>query len=146
MRVRRHTTGSVRYDKRRKTWNFLFYDGKTRRSKLIGTKQEFPTKAAAWHAVASLTGTAKRSTREHTLTVRALVEHYRKEKMPRRKDTRRSYEVWIKHYIIPKWGESPLSDLQARPVELWLDSLPLAPKSKAHIRGQLSILWDYAML
>ena len=29
-------------------------------------------------------------------------------------------------------------------MELWLDSLMLAPKSKAHIRGLLSVLWDYA--
>ena len=145
MRVQRHTTGSVRYDKRRKTWNYLWYDGATRRSKLIGAKQEFPTKAAAWQAVASLTATIQQSTPVNPLTVKVLVEHYRKEKMPRRKDTRRSYEVWIRHHIIPRWGECVLSDLQARPVELWLDSLALAPKSKAHIRGQLSILWDYAM-
>jgi len=36
-------------------------------------------------------------------------------------------------------------ELQARPVELWLRSLTLAPKSKVHIRGLLSVLWDYAM-
>jgi integrase len=30
-------------------------------------------------------------------------------------------------------------------VELWLDSLTLAAKSKAHIRGVLRILWDFAM-
>jgi hypothetical protein len=30
-------------------------------------------------------------------------------------------------------------------VELWLESLTLAPKSKVHIRGTLSILWDFAM-
>ena len=38
-----------------------------------------------------------------------------------------------------------LSDVQARPVELWLSSLKLSPKSKVHIRGTLSILWDFAM-
>ena len=54
MRVQRHTSGSVRYDKRRKTWNYLWYDGPTRRSKRIGTKQEFPTKAAAWKEVERL--------------------------------------------------------------------------------------------
>jgi len=27
MRVQRHASGSVRYDKRRKTWNYLWYDG-----------------------------------------------------------------------------------------------------------------------
>jgi integrase len=30
-------------------------------------------------------------------------------------------------------------------VELWIESLPLAPKSKVHVRGVLSILWDIAM-
>ena len=39
MRVQRHKTGSVRYDKRRKTWNYLWYDGPTRRSKRIGTSK-----------------------------------------------------------------------------------------------------------
>jgi hypothetical protein len=53
-RVQRHTTGSVRYDKRRKTWNYLWYDGTTRRSKRIGTKQEYQTKAAARKAIESL--------------------------------------------------------------------------------------------
>jgi len=38
-----------------------------------------------------------------------------------------------------------ITDLQARPVELWLESLSLAPKSKVHIRGILSGLWSYAM-
>ncbi len=36
-------------------------------------------------------------------------------------------------------------ELQARPVELWLRTLELAPKSKVHIRGLLHTLWDYAM-
>ena len=62
-----------------------------------------------------------------------------------RTDTRRSYESWIKLHIIPKWGQCELSQLQARPVELWLGSLSLSPKSKAHIRGLLSTIWDYAM-
>lgn len=87
-----------------------------------------------------------------TPTITKLIEQYREEKMPRRGDTRRSYDVWIRNYILPRWGDSVLS-VQARPVELWLESLvclrmksePLAPKSKVHIRGTLSLLWDYAM-
>jgi integrase len=35
--------------------------------------------------------------------------------------------------------------MQARPVELWLQSRELTPKSKAHIKGLLHVLWDYAM-
>ena len=38
-----------------------------------------------------------------------------------------------------------MSDVQARPVELWLNSLALAPKSRSHVRGLLHLLWDYAM-
>ena len=30
-------------------------------------------------------------------------------------------------------------------MELWLGALALSPKSKAHIRGLLSVIWDYAM-
>src|SRR5262249_4655979 len=32
--------------------------------------------------------------------VRTLVEQYRVEKEPTRKDTRRSYEVWMRHYVL----------------------------------------------
>ena len=65
--------------------------------------------------------------------------------MRKRTDTRRSYEVWLNNHILPKWGDRLLNDLEARSVELRLRTLALAPKSKAHIRGVLSLLWDYAM-
>jgi integrase len=78
-------------------------------------------------------------------TVEALVEQYRIEKMPTRLDTRRGYESWIRVHVLLKWEKSPITDLQARPVELWLESLALAPKSRTHIRGILSSLWKFAM-
>jgi hypothetical protein len=59
--------------------------------------------------------------------------------------TNRGYESWIQVHILPKWGQSIITDLLARPVEMWIDSLPLAPKSRAHIRGILSSLWKFAM-
>ena len=65
--------------------------------------------------------------------------------MPERMSTRRGYDGWLNNYILPKWGDSELTKLQARPVEIWLDSLTLAPKSKVHIRGLLHVLWDFAM-
>jgi len=46
-RAARHKTGSVVFDKRRKTWNFLWWEEGKRRSKLIGTLKEFRTKGAA---------------------------------------------------------------------------------------------------
>ena len=145
-RAQRHTVGSVRLDKRRKTWNYLWYENGKRRSKLIGTKQEYPTKGSAWSAAELPMNTIERQQKvDHGLTVRAVVAHYREEKMPKRADTRRAYEVWLKNHILPTWGDGSLHAVQARPVELWLGTLALAPKSKAHIRGILGLLWDYAM-
>ena len=54
-RVQRYARGSVRFDRRRKTWNYLWYEAGKRRSKRIGTKQEYPTKAAAWSAAEEFT-------------------------------------------------------------------------------------------
>ncbi|PYV68645.1 MAG: hypothetical protein DMG97_24130 [Acidobacteria bacterium] len=144
----RQQFGSIVFDKRIKTWNFLWWENGKRRSKAIGTVHQFPTKTSAWRAAKALRQMLESTTgtiSSNTPSVRALVEKYRAEKMPSRSDTRRTYEVWLRNHIIPKWGNSALSDVQARPVELWLESLPLAPKSKAHIRGLLSILWDFAM-
>jgi integrase len=128
--------------------DFYFWDGGTRRSKRIGNVQQFPTKAAAWRAAKPLRDAVESQTQTNIgklLTVNALIDSYRVEKMPKREDTRRAYEMWLKNHITPKWGDCALSAVQARPVELWLTSLPLSPKSKSHIRGLLSTLWDYAM-
>ena len=142
MKRARHQTGSVLFDRSRGTWRFLqWIDGK-RRSQTIGTKQEYPTKTAAWKAVKPL---AMIPVINPAPTISTLVEQYRQEKMPERFSTRRGYNTWLDNHILPRWGASPITDTQARPVELWLLSLDLAPKSKLHIRGILSVLWDYAM-
>jgi integrase len=136
----RHKIGSLVFDRSRGTWRFLqWVDGK-RKSQTIGTKQEYPTKAAAWKAVKPLT-LRQVSTAP---TVSTLVESYKVEKMPKRFSTQRGYNSWLKNHIVPKWGECEITAVQPRPVELWLQSLKLTPKSRAHIRGLLSILWDFA--
>ncbi len=137
----RHKTGSLVFDRSRGTWRFLQWVGGKRKSQTIGTKQEYPTKAAAWKAVKPL---AQVST-STAPNVNTLVEQYRQEKMPERHSTRQGYNSWLKNHILPKWGACVLSDMQARPVELWLQSLTLAPKSRREIRGLLRILWDFAM-
>src|SRR5216683_4018984 len=94
MRVQRHASGSVRYDKRRKTWNYLWYDGATRPSKLIGTKQQYPTKAAAWKAVERMQ-LGKPETQNGD-TVRGVVARYEAERMPTRHSTARVYRSFLK--------------------------------------------------
>jgi integrase len=133
----------VRYDKRRRTWNYLWYDGVTRRSKRIGTKQEFPTKAAAWREVESLEIQQRKP--QDADTVRNVTTRYEAERMPSRQSTARVYRSFLNNHILPKWGETRIQDVQPRPVELWLRELPLSPKSKTHVRSLMHGLVEFAM-
>jgi integrase len=137
-------------DKRIKTWNFFWWDNGKRRSKKIGTMSQHPTKASAWRAARPLRDAVESQTQVNPCTsgaptVSRLIEQYRGEKMPKRYSTRRSYDAWLNNHIIPKWGLCEITDVQARPVELWLQSLELTPRSRAAVRGLLRILWDFAM-
>src|SRR5579862_7946602 len=127
LREPRHASGSVRFDKRRKTWNYLWYECGKRRSKLIGTKQEYPTKAAAWKEVERLdVGQPKLQNGD---TVRSVMARYEAERMPSRHSTARVYRSFLNNHILPKWGDTQIQAVQPRPVELWLRELPLSPKS-----------------
>jgi integrase len=143
MRVQRHSTGSVRWDRRRGTWNYLWYEAGKRRSKLIGNKQQFPTKAAAWKEVHRMA--LRECSNQAGETVETIVRHYEVERMPSRHSTARVYRSFLTNHIIPKWGEAPIQSLQPRPVELWLRSLQLSPKSKTHVRSLLHSLLEFAM-
>ena len=141
-RKSKSTTGSVVKDRRSQLWQFFWWADGRRHSKTLG---HFTTKTAAWNAAQQFRIQPPQPKPSSVPTVDALVSQYRAEKMPTRHDTRGGYESWLRVYITPKWGGSLITDLQARPVELWLDSLALAPKSKVHIRGILNALWNYAM-
>jgi integrase len=66
--------------------------------------------------------------------------------MPKlRHSTQRVTGLWLEKYVISRWGEETITNLQPRPVELWLESLPLAPKTRGHLRELLHRLVDYAM-
>jgi integrase len=55
------------------------------------------------------------------------------------------YGWLVLNHILPHWGEGSITDVKPRPVELWLHSLTLSPKSRVHIRGVLHQLWEFAM-
>ncbi|MGA2203487.1 MAG: site-specific integrase [Terriglobales bacterium] len=147
MKRARAKQGSVVLDRRIKTWNFFFWENGKRRSKKIGTMSQYPTKASAWRAAKLLRDAVENKVRVSTSvpTVGTLVEQYRVEKMPKRYSTRRSYDAWLKNHVIPKFGQCEITAVQARPAELWLESLELTPRSRAAVRGLLRILWDFAM-
>ena len=142
MRAQRRALGCVRYDMRRGTWNYLFYDHGKRRSKLIGTKKQYPTKAAAWKAVGAIDKMPQQIDGE---TVRDVSTRYQAERMPTRLCTARVYRSFLNNHVLPKWGDTLIRDVQPRLVELWLRQLPLAPKSKTHVRSLMHSLVDFAM-
>ena len=144
-RESKSTTGSVVKDRRSQVWQFFWWANGRRHSKTLG---RFPTKTAAWNAAQLFRVQLRQpqpSSAPTVPTVAALVEQYRIEKMPKRYSTRRSYNAWLRNHVIPKFGTCVLSDVQARPAGLWLESLDLTPRSRAAVRGLLRILWEYAM-
>ncbi len=152
-RAARHKTGSVVFDKRRRTWNFLWWEEGKRRSRLIGTREEFRTKGAAQQKARSflpdeVIGQPSESPSPmggDTHTVRTLAARYEQERLPSRYSTARMYRSWLRNHILPRWGDTPISEVQPRPVELWLRQLHLSPKSKSHVRGMLHLLMEFAM-
>src|SRR5579872_726633 len=142
----RSRLGSVVKDKRDKVWRFYWWEDGKRRSRKLG---DFASKTAAIQAADAVRDEIRKVQAKkaaHTIpTVNALIEGYRTEKMPKRHCTARSYDAWLRLYVQPRWGDCPIEDLQARPVELWVNSLDLAPRSKGAIRFMVALLWDYAM-
>src|SRR4051812_46080241 len=95
-------TGSVVHDKRDRVWRFYFWENGRRKSKLLG---RFPTKSAAWKAAKPLRDALECQPERHQSSVpivSTLVEQYKIEKMPDRKDTKRTYQSWLRVHILPK--------------------------------------------
>jgi len=77
--------------------------------------------------------------------VREVVARYEAERMSSRHSTARVYRSFLKNHILPQWGDTPIRDVQPRPVELWLRERPLSPKSKTHVRSLMHGLVEFAM-
>jgi integrase len=143
----RATQCCVIYSRKRGTWHlkWLAEDGQSHRRQL-GTILELPLRADAEKAAEPFRRMLKKSTQQLIVpTVETLAKQYIIEKMSTRASTSRSLKAWLKNHILPAWGDQPITNLQARPVDLWLRGLSLSPKSKVHIRGLIRQLWDFAM-
>lgn len=146
MKRARHKQGSVVFDDRRKVWNYLYCDNGVRRTKTVGSLSAFRTKAAAWRAVESIRQTLMKPVPTSSVpTVKELSQRYISEKLPLRSETARVYCSWLNNHVLPQWGDALITDIQPRPVELWLRQLRLSPKSKSHVRNMLRLLMDFAM-
>lgn len=146
MKRARYRTGSVVFDKRRGTWNYIWYSQGSRKTKALG---KFRTKVEAQRAAEVLReehapGFPKIKT-EGNLTIGAVAAMYEKERMPARQNTSRVYRSWLRNHVLPYWAQKSIGDIPPREVELWLQGLSLSAKSKGHVRGILHLLLDFAM-
>jgi integrase len=151
----RYQYGSLRLKKRRTgpdAWEFRYYetasDGtRKRRYVTIGTKQQYPSDSLARKAVQALLLNLNAEVPLAELNVSsfgAVIDKFRTEEMPTRYSTRKSYESMIKRHIRPKWADYPLDRIKPMAVEQWLRELKLAPKSKAHVRSVMHLIFTCA--
>jgi integrase len=154
----RYQHGSLQLDKRRNgpdVWIYRWREYQTngkmqRRGRMIGTIEEYPTKADAQKASEHLRLTANSDNPGALdLTFGALVDRYINEEMPERHSTNLAYRSYIDTHIRPRWENMPLRKLVARgasfTVEMWLKSLDLAPKTKGNIRNVMAVIFNCAM-
>jgi integrase len=59
--------------------------------------------------------------------------------------TRSRYLSWINCHIKPKWRDVPIAQVKPLAVELLINNLRLAGKSKGHIREMMHLLFNWAM-
>jgi integrase len=123
-------------------------DGKGRRkSAIVGTVEEYPTQAHALRAAEHMRLAANPDNPNGRLiSFGALIDRYIAEEMPQRFSTQAAYRTYLGRYIKPKWAQYSISTVKPFAVRAWLKNLPLAPKSQAHIRNLMSVLFNCAML
>lgn len=122
----------------------------TRRKQIVGTKEDFPNKAAAQRAVEGLRMEINLEVSSiSVLTVDELIEHYRHAELSEdNAKTKRTKEIYLHHLlkvVSPFWGGYRLRDVKPFLVEAWLKKLQAAPGTKAKTKGVMNVLFQHAM-
>jgi integrase len=146
----RYQFGCLTRRKRRggDVWQFRFSettmeDRRCRRSRLIGTLAQYPTRADILRVVERF---RLRINLKHRfampVTLDAVVDHYLERELPiLRYGTQQSHLCTLNRWILPRWGNCLLEQVKPVNVEEWLRSLPLAPKSKVNIRSLFHLIY-----
>lgn len=143
----RYQQGGVTLDKRTKVWFFRWWKGGQRKSRRIGTLEQYPSKSKASKASEGFRLMANSDVEQQpSVRFEAVARRYMAEKMPKRFSTRRGYKSYLENWILPKWGDMPIMGIRPMSVDVWLESLQLAPKSKTHIKLIMRRVFETAML
>jgi integrase len=152
-------------------WRETQADGsRAHRKQVVGDVNRFKTKSDAKKAVANLRAQINSNASQQRICVMTLEQawgHFQKYELhdPEIGRSRASIENYLTLFtvhIIPRWGSTPLDEVEAVQVEQWLRSLttvpvnrkesasapteprPLAPASKAKIKSRMYTLFEHA--
>ncbi len=167
----RNQRGCLRCTQRRtgpSCWEFLWrendaHGNRTRRTAVIGTVEQLPTRELAQVAVNGLRMSINQDRnrqREQAIAVADLVDHYVGTELSDEADwhshaTRIVYREFLQRWIRPHWGDVDIRDVRTVAVERWLKQLSrvngrvngerLADATKAKIRNLMSVLFNHAI-
>ncbi len=151
----RYQYGSLRLRKRERgpdVWEFRYYEtdsqGKRKRqSVILGDRGVLVTETQARKATQALllrlNGESPRVEVE-AASFGALLDRYIEHELSKRYSTRKSHLSNIRVHIRPRWGDYPVDKMKPMAMEQWLRELPLAPKSKVHVRGIMHLVFKCA--
>ncbi len=118
-----------------------------RKATFVGTTNQYKNKSDARVAVEALLLKLNEEKPQHHLgavTFGAICDRYIEEELPERYSTRKSYLSNIKLHIRPRWERYLLHQIRPMVVEGWLKNMDMAPKSKAHIRSVMHLMFECA--
>jgi integrase len=145
----RYQRGSLTLKKRANgpgVWEFRWRDASgTQVSRLLGA---FPTEQGAQCAadVVRLQINSELP-KAVPITVATLIDRYLSDSVEMSRlafATRNSYKTYLNVWVKPKWGTQLLEQVRAMAVERWLHDVPLADKSKLHLRNVMHVLYECA--
>ena len=163
----RYQRGCIRCTKRKAgpdRWEYLWRENdvtgrRVRRTTVIGTVEQYPTRELAQAAVNGLRMRINEDRLRqsgHDILVADLVDHYVRTELSEEVGwhshaTRIVYRQFLTRWIQPHWGKLSIRSVRTIAVERWLrglqraDGAPLANATKAKIRNLFSVLFNHSI-
>src|SRR5262249_44472749 len=150
MKRTRYQFGSVALKKRAlgpHVWVYRYFERSIRKSKMIGSIEQYPKRADALKCAESLRMLANPDDPSaQIVTLRALIDRYKTEELPElRHSTQLAYSSYLDEHIMQKWGDYPLGEVKPFAVEQWLKGVSLARRTKGNICNVMRVLFNAAM-
>ncbi len=153
----------------KEVWVYRWFErdqaGRPKRLKrVVGEFRRFPSARKAWEEVDRL-GFGRSFDEFGPRNFQELADHYRKKELSEEQEddglafsTKEANRLYLKNWILPRWGKTPLSEIKAVEVEEWLKTLKrtvhrgnstvhvdLANGTKKKIRDVMHVVFQHAL-